>query len=181
MKTPGSRVLRSAITAIALACALGATSLLGACSKSQVAAAQAIEPGRDVVCSLDGMTLADYPGPKAQIIYESGEPDFFCDTVELFSIFLKPEQQRPVRAVFVQDMGAADWNAPVGHWIDAKAAFYVAGSKARGSMGPTLASFAREADARDFMAKQGGQVVRFDQVTPAMVVLDGGVLKDHKL
>jgi copper chaperone NosL len=175
-----SRNLRHAAAAIAVACALAATSLLGACSRSQAAAAQAIEPGRDAACSLDGMTLADYPGPKAQIIYESGEPDFFCDTVELFSIFLRPEQQRPVRGVFVQDMGGTDWNAPAGHWIDAKSAFYVAGSKARGSMGPTLASFAREADARDFAVKQGGQVFRFDQVTPAMVVLDGGVLKDHK-
>ena len=45
-------------------------------------------------------------------------------------------------------------------------------------MGPTLASFAREEDARAFAGKEGGKVYRFEEVTPAMVVMDGGVLKD---
>lgn len=180
MKTSHSRPLRH-IAAIAAACGIAAAGLLAGCSKSETAAAQPVELTRDAVCSLDGMTLMDYPGPKAQIHYESGEPDLFCDTVEMFSIYLKPEQQRRVRAVFVQDMAQADWNAPAGHWIDARAAFYVAGSKARGSMGPTLASFAREEDARAFAARQGGKVLPFEQVTPDMAVLDGGVLKDHKL
>ena len=45
-------------------------------------------------CSLDGMTLADFPGPKGQIIYTTGNLDYFCDTVEMFSIYLKPEQKK---------------------------------------------------------------------------------------
>ena len=75
-------------------------------------------------------------------------------------------------------MAQAEWKNPVGHWIDAHSAFFVAGSKARGAMGPTLASFAREEDARAFAAREGGHVLRFEQVTPDMAVLDGGVLKD---
>lgn len=171
---------RHVAAAIAVSCAICAAAVLSGCSRSEAAAVHAIEPGRDTPCSLDGMTLADFPGPKAQILYERGDPDFFCDTVEMFAIFLKPEQQRPVRAVFVQDMGQADWANPTGHWVEAKAAFYVAGSKARGSMGPTIASFALEQDARAFASREGGKVLRFGEVTPDMAVLDGGVVKDHQ-
>jgi copper chaperone NosL len=160
----------------ALAMALAA---FGACTNPEKTASGPVEITRDTACSLDGMTLLDYPGPKAQIQYEQGEPDFFCDTVELFSTYLHPEQSKRVRAIYVQDMGQADWNQPTGHWIDARTAFYVAGSKRRGSMGPTIVSFAREQDARALAAKEGGKVLRFGEVTPEMAVLDGGVLKDR--
>src|SRR5690606_34341543 len=107
---------------------------------------------------------------KAQVHYANqAHPSFFCDTVELFNVLLAGEQVRAVRAVYVQDMGAADWNAPQGHWIDAKAAYYVLGSKRHGSMGPTIGSFAQEADAAKFAAEYGGQVLRFADVKPDMV------------
>jgi copper chaperone NosL len=172
MKTATHRLAQ-----LALALSVAA---LAACGSADSAPAAPTEITRDTTCSLDGMTLMDYPGPKAQMLYEKGDPDFFCDTIEMFAIYLKPEQQKRIRAIYVQDMAQADWNQPAGHWIDAKTAFYVAGSKARGSMGGTLASFAREQDAQAFAAKQGGKVVRFDQVTPEMAMLHGGVLDDHK-
>lgn len=140
------------------------------------------EIGHGTACALDGMLLADYPGPKAQIHYAGqAEPDFFCDTVELFSIHLNPEQVRAVRGLFVQDMGKADWDDPRGHWIDARQAFYVHGSTRHGAMGPTIASFALEADAARFAENFGGRVLRFDDVTADMVILDGGALHDHRM
>lgn len=180
MKPSRSHTLRRGAAALAVALAMGGAGWLAGCSKSETAPVQAVEIDRNTVDSLDGMILLDYPGPKGQIHYADGKPDFFCDTVGMFAVYLKPEQERPVRALFVQDMAQAEWKNPTGHWIDAKAAFYVAGSKARGAMGQTLASFARADDARAFATKEGGQVIRFDQVTPDRVVLDGGVLKDHK-
>jgi copper chaperone NosL len=174
-----ARRSRAAVLALSLALAFASGGMLAGCdSKAQAAVVQPVQLDRDIVDSVDGMILLDYPGPKGQIHYASGKPDFFCDTVGLFSMYLQPEQQKRVQALFVQDMGQADWTHPDGHWIDAKAAFFVAGSRARGAMGPTLASFAREQDARDFAGKEGGKVYRFDEVTPDMVVLDGGVLKD---
>ncbi|MGF1615717.1 MAG: nitrous oxide reductase accessory protein NosL [Gammaproteobacteria bacterium] len=138
----------------------------------------AIAPG--TACALDGMLLADYPGPKAQIHYAGqAEPDFFCDTVELFSIYLNPEQVRTVRGLFVQDMGQAQWDEPRGHWIDAKQAYFVHGSSRRGAMGPTLASFAFETDAVAFAEEFGGKVMGFTDITPDMVILHGGALHDH--
>ncbi len=164
--------------------AAAASGLLAACGqgnggKATVVALE-IEPGTS--CALDGMLLADYPGPKAQIHYAGvAEPDWFCDTIEMFNIYLNPEQARAIAAIFVQDMGQAEWNAPQSHWIDAKAAFYVFGSKRLGSMGPTAASFANEADAQAFAAEHGGTVLRFDEVTPDQVVLDGGALHDQRM
>jgi copper chaperone NosL len=142
----------------------------------------AVEIDAGTSCSLDGMLLADYPGPKAQIHYaDRPEPDFFCDTVEMFGIYLKPEQVRPVKALYVQDMGKADWEQPRGAWIDARSAWYVLGSSRHGSMGPTIASFAQEADAQKFAGTHGGKVLPFDAITPDMAVLDGGALHDSKM
>jgi len=141
---------------------------------------QDIEAGTS--CSLDGMLLADYPGPKAQIHHVGqAAPDFFCDTVELFSTLLAAEQVRAVRAVYVQDMGQADWEHPRGHWIDAKSAFYVHGSRRHGSMGPTIASFAQEGDAQRFAQANGGRVLRFADVTTDMADLSGGGQYDTRM
>lgn len=163
--------------------AMLAMAALTACGKSETANAVApVEISQGTSCTLDGMLLADYPGPKAQIHYAGqAEPEFFCDTVEMFHVYLKPEQVRAVRGLFVQDMGKADWDQPKDHWIDAKSAYYVHGSKRHGSMGPTIASFAQETDATKFAAEYGGKVYRFADVTPDMVVLDGGALHDSNM
>lgn len=139
---------------------------------------QSVEPGSDMVCTLDGMSLADYPGPKAQIFFGNEPPVFFCDTVEMFAMVLGPESQRDIRAVYTQDMARADWQRPRGHWIDARTAFYVMGSARTGSMGPTFASFAQRAEAEAFAAKHGGQVLAFSEITPAMADLRGGAAHD---
>ncbi|MFP5505978.1 MAG: nitrous oxide reductase accessory protein NosL [Gammaproteobacteria bacterium] len=161
-----------------------AFTLLAGCGQQSGGDAAAVpeEIGRGTACALDGMLLADFPGPKAQIHYAGqAEPEFFCDTVEMFSIHLNPEQVRAVRGMFVQDMGQADWDDPRNHWIDARLAFYVYGSTRHGAMGPTIASFAAEADAQKFAGNFGGKVLRFDDVTADMVVLDGGALHDHRM
>ena len=148
--------------------ALAMLAALGACSQAPHKA-QPLEPADDTVCALDGMALKDAAGPKAQVHYAEGKPDYFCDLIELFDTVRAPESRRAIAALFVQDMGKADWDHPRGHWIDAKTAFYVAGSGKRGSMGPTFGAFADKADAEAFAAREGGKVLRFDQITVAMV------------
>ncbi len=163
-----------------IAFVLVALSLVGACTREQAPpAAQEVTSG--TACALDGMLLNDYPGPKAQIHYNDGTTEFFCDTVEMFSILLRPESQRRVLAVYTQDMGQADWRQPRDHWIDARSAWYVQGSKLKGSMGPTFAAFARREDAEAFAGKYGGKVLRFDQVTPEMADLRGGAEHDERM
>ncbi|MEK7759334.1 MAG: nitrous oxide reductase accessory protein NosL [Pseudomonadota bacterium] len=154
--------------------------ILAACTPDEPPAA-AREIAAGTTCALDGMLLNDYPGPKAQIHYGEGKVEFFCDTVEMFNMVLRPESARRVRAVYTQDMGKADWKTPRGHWIDARQAFYVHGSRVKGSMGPTLASFANRADAETFARQNGGRVLRFDEVHLDMVDLHGGAAHDERM
>lgn len=163
--------------------ALAAAGLAGCGSKAD--AGDAGKP-QDIAaqssCSLDGMLLADYPGPKGQLIYKGdSQVNWFCDSVELLSTLLKPEQVRPVLTAHVQDMAKADWDHPVGHWIDARQAVYVLGSKRHGSMGPTAASFADEASAKVFAQQWGGRVLRYAEISPGMVDLTGGALHDTRM
>lgn len=154
--------------------------VLAACTPDAPPAA-ARETTAGTVCALDGMLLNDYPGPKAQIHHADGNVEFYCDTVEMFNMVLRPESARRVRAVYTQDMGKADWKTPRGHWIDARQAFYVHGSRVKGSMGPTLASFASRADAEAFARKNGGRVLPFDEVKLDMVDLHGGAAHDERM
>ncbi len=153
------------------------------CGRSTTEEAVApVEIDGATTCDLDGMLLADYPGPKAQIHYVGqAAPTYFCDTVEMFATLLRPEQVRAVRKVFVQDMAKADWEQPHGHWFDAKTGYYVVGSKRHGSMGPTIASFAAEPDAKAFATANGGKVLAFAQVTPDMADLGGGAVHDTRM
>lgn len=175
---------RRQLLSLAVLGALAAVTGLSACGErtGSGAALAPLEIDAATSCELDGMLLADYPGPKAQIFYAGqAAPVFFCDTVELFNTMLRPEQVRKVVAVYVQDMGQADWEQPRGHWIDAKSALYVLGSKRTGSMGPTVASFAKEADAQKFVTQYGGKILRYAEVKPEMVDLSGGALHDTRM
>ena len=178
---PRRRLLRAACGCAGVALA-GPWLLAGCGPRDDGAAVAARDFDKSASCDLDGMVLADYPGPKGQIVYAGDDKvHWYCDTVELLAQLLRPEQVRPVRGAWVQDMGKADWNQPRGHWIAARDAFYVLGSKRRGSMGPTAATFADEAAAQAHIAQHGGKLLRFAQITPDMTDLSGGALHDSKM
>jgi copper chaperone NosL len=161
---------------------LAAALLTVTCGQQAAQGIAPVEITRQTACSLDGMILADYPGPKAQIHYAGqAAPEYFCDLMEMFDVYLKPEQTRKVVEIYVQDMAKTQWDEPKGQWIDAKSAFYVVGSKKTGSMGPTFGSFAREDDAKKFAANNGGKVYKFGEITPDMAALDGGALHDQHM
>ncbi len=169
-------------------CGAGAAALaafgLAGCSReaSDQAAAAAVDFGPEASCTLDGMLLADYPGPKGQLLVSGqAQPEWYCDTVEVLNVLLRPEQVRKLRGAWVQDMARADWDQPRGHWIDARGAHYVLGSRRKGSMGATAAPFADAAAAQAFQAKYGGRVVAFAEIRPEMVDLSGGALHDAKM
>ncbi|SCU98170.1 putative lipoprotein [Cupriavidus necator] len=162
--------------------ALGAQAALTACARKTAQAVVPVDFDAASTCDLDGMLLAHYPGPKGQIHFAGdSRPTWYCDTVEMFSTLLKPEQVRTVQGVFVQDMELADWGQPRGHWFDARTGTYVLGSRRRGPMGPTIVSFHQEAAARKFAASFGGEVMRFAAVKPEMLELCGGALHDSRM
>jgi copper chaperone NosL len=145
------------------AAAIAALLLLAACGDAARSLA-AGEPGDAAVCALDGMSIKDYPGPKAQVVFKDGHIDYFCTLAELF----ESADGRHAGDSFVQDMGQADWNRPRGHWIAANTAIYVLDSRAQGAMGPTIGTFARQQDAQAFAAREGGRVLDYTQVQAAM-------------
>ncbi|MES2319367.1 MAG: nitrous oxide reductase accessory protein NosL [Pseudomonadota bacterium] len=154
--------------------ALAMVAALAACSEAaRNAAAQ--EPTAETACALDGMVLKDFPGSKAQIQYAEGKPDYYCDLMELFATLPAPENKRAIAGVFVQDIGKTDWAHPVGHWIAAKDALYVVGSKKQGSMGPTFGAFSNAQDAAAFVKKEAGKVLPFNQITAAMLDTRGAM------
>ena len=146
--------------------ALAALLMLAACGEAGQPLAAA-DPPDDAVCALDGMSLHDYPGPKAQIVFKGGHIDYFCSLGELLEVLSSGDGRHRIGAAYVQDMGKADWHKPRGHWIDARHAFYVTGSRAQGAMGSTVATFARQEDAQSFAAREGGRVLAYGQLQAA--------------
>jgi copper chaperone NosL len=163
--------------------AFGTLGLVG-CSRDGTDAGSAVAAdfGADASCALDGMLLAEYPGPKGQLLVAgASQPEWYCDTLELLNLLLQPEQVRKLRGAWVQDMGRADWDLPRGHWVDARQAFYVLGSRRKGSMGATAVSFADAAAAQAFQAQHGGRVLTLADIRPEMIDLSGGALHDTRM
>ncbi|NIP82088.1 MAG: nitrous oxide reductase accessory protein NosL [Gemmatimonadetes bacterium] len=157
--------------------------LLPACAGEEEAAAPPSPqvPDRTASCAVCGMTVVDYPGPKAQLFLKGqSDPEHFCSTRDFFAYLLEEDspQAHRIRAMYVHDMGRTDWNHPhedEEHWVPAKEAFYVVGSDRSGAMGPTLASFAKRADADAFAEDHGGEIRRFSDIDRDLVAdLPGG-------
>lgn len=141
---------------------------IGGCGNSEKAPESrppvAIGPGDE--CHVCGMLITRFPGPKGEVYVRGGSrPLKFCSTRDLFSYLLQPESVG-VTQIYVHDMGATEWVHPDDNaFVDARAAWYVVNQPLQGAMGPTLASFKRREDARVFMDKHGGELLRFDDIT----------------
>ena len=118
-------------------------------------------------CHVCGMAISNFPGPKGQAFTEREQNiRKFCSTKDMLAWFLQPENENRDHTLYVHDMAQTQWEHPEdAHLIDAREAFYVAGSSRAGAMGPTLASFATETSANDFAAEYGGQVLAFADIT----------------
>ncbi len=143
--------------------------LLIGCSKEEVTISFPIEFDRGHACSVCGMIIVDFPGSKAQIHYKNGRYDLFCCTLDMFLFYLQPDRPRNITAIYVNDMGKADWKHPENHWIDAKNAFYVYGGDIMGPMGESLVPFSNIKEAEVYKKKHGGKIIRFDEVTMSML------------
>lgn len=77
-----------------------------------------------------------------------------------------PEEPKNVVAIYVTDMGRAEWDNPDDStWIDARSALYVVGSNRAGGMGGAeVVPFSRREDADTFARQYGGSVQGFDQI-----------------
>ncbi len=147
--------------------------LFAACGKAPPASEAAVDVHDGDVCAVCGMYLRGSPGPRAQAwVAGQGKPQVFDSIRDFFAWVLQPEHQANVESLYVQNSALIDWQHPTGaanSFIDARRAYYVAWQPLPGSMGATLAPFATRADAEAFVAREGGAVLTFAQVTSDLV------------
>ena len=148
--------------------------LLAACDSGEVAPPPLpAELTSDAVGHYCSMIIAEHPGPKAHIFAGNrDEPVWFPSVRDMFAYTMLPEENQDIRAIYVSDTGATDNYADivVGAWIEARDALYVLGSEIEGGMGlPEAVPFADRDQAAAFVEKHGGEIVTFDEVSPAFV------------
>lgn len=139
------------------------------CTKGDIEKPLHIELTREHACAVCGMITVDLPGAKAQIHYKNGKIDTFCCTLHMFSFYLQPDSPKNMSAIYVNDMGKADWEQSKGQWIDAKKAFYIVGGDVIGPHGEALVPFSVLKDAETYVNDHGGKIIRFDEVTMGML------------
>ena len=131
-------------------------------------------------CHVCGMIIADFPGPKGQAVDKAGVKKF-CSTAEMLGWYLQPENKLLDAKLYVHDMGKSEWAHPSDeHLIDARTAWYVAGTPLKGAMGVSLASFADEQQAQQLAAEHGGRVLRFEEIDHA-VLQQGADMRHHDM
>ena len=153
---------------------LAAALLLAACGDDEAAPPP---PPRalsaDAVGYFCTMTVSEHPGSKAQVfVADRDGPLWFPSVREMFAYTMLPEETARIQVAYVSDTGRAqDPNVPPpAAWIDAQNAFYVVGTTLPGGMGrPEAVPFAERADADAFARRHGGEVHRFEEVTPDWV------------
>jgi copper chaperone NosL len=159
------------VLALIIALSVVVTSLMS-CSdnaEQQKIVHQAVAMESSDECHLCGMLITHFDGPKGEVFRkEQGDKVFkFCSTRDMFSYYLDPENKRNVSQMLVHDMSKMPWGSDSiddKYFIDAKAAWFVAGSEKTGAMGETLASFSLQKDAQAFAKEFGGKVVSFTEI-----------------
>lgn len=157
------------------------TLLLSACADKDDAVVQAAQHfNKQDECHVCGMLIDGFPGPRGEL-YQANKMHKFCSTRDMLSYYFDPENQHQVQSMFVHDMANSEWNKPDdNHLIDARSAYYVLGSDKEGAMGPTLASFAQQADADAFAQTYGGKVLAFAQLSAEGLQMHSGMqAMDH--
>ena len=157
-----------------LAVALLALSGVAGCGEDDdvVAKPLPVELTREASGHYCGMILLDHSGPKAQVhLPDEPEPVWFSSVRDAIAFTLLPEEPRNYTAIYVNDMGVAQWDAPEpGTWIDANGASYVIGSDRMGGMGvPEAVPFATREAAERFVAEHGGRIVALTEVPESYI------------
>lgn len=176
--------LRISVLRMSLSAFLLGLLLLTGCEKHLMPPSQqpvAIED--EDVCAVCGMYIKNSPGPRGEAYVEGQKkPLKFDSTRDFFAYVLQPENATRLQHLFVQDSARINWAHPsnsADSFTDARTAYYVGWQPLLGSMGPTLASFARKEDANQFVREHGGHLLRFDEITPEMISLLGAAPSEH--
>jgi nitrous oxide reductase accessory protein NosL len=135
------------------------------------------------------MVIGHHGGPNGQIFYESNSPDghenpawFHTLAFGLFPYYFEHERKGwKATAIYVTDYSSVEYTRPEEGDLTmpspttpdtfggAKHMHYVMESQVSGGMGPSLIPFSAPTDADSFVTEHGGQIVRFDEITPDLL------------
>jgi nitrous oxide reductase accessory protein NosL len=119
-------------------------------------------------CPVCGMYPANYPKWHSQVLFKDGAHSSFDSPIEMFRFvhnmakYDKHHGAADIGMIYVPDFEK-------GSWLEARQAFFVIGSKAKGPMGDDLPAFASKEEASGFIKSSGGEVLTFQQVTPTVI------------
>lgn len=146
-----------------------ALSLVSACKEDAASVPQAVTLSDEALGHYCQMYVADHPGPKAQIFVSGLEaPLWFSQVSDARAFLFDPEREGDILAVYVSDMGKAESWTSVGvdNWTLAEGAVYLIESSQIGGMGtPEAIPFADRATAEAELARLGGQIVGWDEIS----------------
>ena len=143
----------------------------GAALLPDVLAADGLIPAitREMRCAVCGMHPAAYPKWMAQVVFKDKSSAVFDSPAELFRYlqdlprYAKGKKEADIGTLYVTDYAKSGW-------LDAKRAWFVAGSKATGPMGgPDLPALGSKEAAAAFAKANGGRVLGFGEVTKGVV------------
>jgi nitrous oxide reductase accessory protein NosL len=113
-------------------------------------------PDAQTHCAVCGMYPARYPENRAQAISMDKKRYHYCSTRCLFEALAEGRVKPMTLWVTLRNSGRYDY---------AGSAYYVVGSRKNGPMGPEAFAFETKQAAVAFAQKNGGQVLRFKEVT----------------
>lgn len=118
-------------------------------------------------CASCGMWITKYPGPKGALEFEDGQVLKYCSARGAVCGMLEAlKAGKRVKTVWMHDVADNDWKRPKADtMVDVRDAWFVYGSLMKAVMGPSLAAFRQERDARAFQKTYGGTIYRLEDLT----------------
>ncbi|MDO8608230.1 MAG: nitrous oxide reductase accessory protein NosL [Phaeospirillum sp.] len=135
-------------------------------------------PGPNSVCPVCGMFVAKYPEWVAAVVFKDGHAHYFDGAKDLFKFMREVGKFDPGHSTAdIIIVAVTDYYGV--KTMDARGAFFVAGSDVLGPMGHELVPLATRQDADEFMADHKGKgILTFDQVGAELLKsLDKGGVK----
>ena len=127
------------------------------------------QPSDKDKCPVCGMFVYKYPDWLAQIVFKDGSVQFFDGAKDLFKYYFNireyhsQKSRKQIAAIYVREYYDLVF-------LNARKAFYVAGSDIYGPMGHELIPLATMEDARAFLKDhKGKRIFRFEEVTQVLV------------
>lgn len=141
--------------------------LLIGCGKDNKPERKPIAIASDARCTLCGMIIRNYPGPKAELFIKGvDEAVTFCSARDAFTFALQPENARRLEGFFLQNAALGEDALPEAQsFLDVSKAVLVMDSRREGIMGAEPVAFANEKEAKAFITKMGGRIVKYEDIT----------------